>query len=133
REEVKKGIYGRFKQGLYPRPAPLGYLNQGSGMPKIPDPASAPLIKELFEAYASRKFTIRGLVKYARSIGLRSKSGHVLSSGVVSRLLHNHFYTGIIHIKKGEEFYPGRHEPIVSKPLFDIVQDVLRSNHNLTR
>src|SRR5258708_38130601 len=26
REETKKGYYGRFKQGLYPRPAPIGYL-----------------------------------------------------------------------------------------------------------
>src|SRR5215469_12752860 len=38
REETKKGFYGRLKQGLYPRQAPIGYLNRGSGKPKEPDP-----------------------------------------------------------------------------------------------
>src|SRR5579872_6943285 len=28
REETKKGFYGRIKQGIYPLPAPLGYLDQ---------------------------------------------------------------------------------------------------------
>src|ERR1700722_14556777 len=30
REETKKGIYGRLKQGFYPMPAPLGYLDNGA-------------------------------------------------------------------------------------------------------
>ena len=34
REESKKGIYGRLKQGYYPMPAPLGYLDNGSASPK---------------------------------------------------------------------------------------------------
>src|SRR4051812_29203581 len=38
REEALKGINGRLKQGLYPRPAPLGYLDQGPGKVKIIDP-----------------------------------------------------------------------------------------------
>src|SRR5712692_3807230 len=44
REEVKKGIRGRLKQGLYPLAAPIGYLDQGGGKPKIPDPVRAPFI-----------------------------------------------------------------------------------------
>lgn len=39
REETIKGLKGRFSQGLYPYKAPLGYLNQGRGKAKIPDPA----------------------------------------------------------------------------------------------
>jgi len=38
RDEVKKGLYGRLKQGFYPLKAPVGYLDQGSAKPKIPDP-----------------------------------------------------------------------------------------------
>jgi site-specific DNA recombinase len=41
REEVKKGLYGRLKQGCYPFRAPIGYLDQGSAKVKIPDPARA--------------------------------------------------------------------------------------------
>jgi site-specific DNA recombinase len=31
KEESRKGFYGRIKQGLYPLPAPIGYLDQGRG------------------------------------------------------------------------------------------------------
>src|ERR1035441_3168767 len=31
RDETKKGFYGRIKQGLYPLPAPLGYLDMRQG------------------------------------------------------------------------------------------------------
>src|ERR1700728_382996 len=53
RDEVKKGIRGRLKQGLYPMAAPLGYLDQGGGKPKLPDPTRAPHIRDAFELYAS--------------------------------------------------------------------------------
>ena len=58
REEVKKGFYGRLKQGLYPRPAPVGYLDKGQGKPKEPDPLRAPFIKQAFELYATGKYSI---------------------------------------------------------------------------
>jgi DNA invertase Pin-like site-specific DNA recombinase len=31
REETKKGIRGRLRQGIYPFGAPVGYLNNGGG------------------------------------------------------------------------------------------------------
>lgn len=52
REETKKGVRGRLKQGLYPLPARIGYLDQGRGLPKIPDPVMAPLVRKAFELYA---------------------------------------------------------------------------------
>src|SRR5712692_1083092 len=61
REEVKKGIYGRMKQGLLPRPAPLGYLNNGGGQPKTIDPLTGPLVREIFALYATGRFSLRTL------------------------------------------------------------------------
>src|SRR5439155_4509949 len=55
-EETRKGFYGRIKQGLYPLPAPLGYLNQGTAKAKAIDPVSGPLVKRAFEVYASARF-----------------------------------------------------------------------------
>ena len=43
REETRKGIEGRLKQGLYPFGAPIGYLDNGKGKPKTPDPERARL------------------------------------------------------------------------------------------
>src|SRR5207302_8500233 len=53
REEVKKGYYGRLKQGLCPYPAPLGYLNHGTGKAKTIDPKFGPLVRKAFELYTT--------------------------------------------------------------------------------
>src|SRR2546429_3593635 len=58
REETKKGFYGRIKQGLYPLPAPLGYLDQGKGKPKELDPVRAPLVRKAFELYGSGRYNL---------------------------------------------------------------------------
>lgn len=62
REETKKGIDGRLKQGLYPFRAPIGYLDNGGGKPKTPCPVKGPLIKRLFTLYASGSHSLRSLL-----------------------------------------------------------------------
>lgn len=47
-----------------------------------------------------------------------------------STLLNNPFYTGIIHLRRTNEHFPGIHEPLVSKTLFDRVQKVLTGKFN---
>ena len=49
----KKGFYGRLKLGIDPRPAVVGYLDQGAGKPKLPDPVKAPLIRLVFPVAAN--------------------------------------------------------------------------------
>lgn len=51
--EVKKGLYGRIKQGQYPFRAPIGYLDNGEGQVKTVDPIKGPLVKLAFELYCS--------------------------------------------------------------------------------
>ncbi|MCA1637728.1 MAG: recombinase family protein [Acidobacteria bacterium] len=74
REEVKKGFYGRIRQGYYPMPAPIGYLDQGGGKVKVLDPASAPLIRRTFELYASGQFSVAALVIRMRQLGGMNRS-----------------------------------------------------------
>ena len=125
REETIKGIYGRLKQGLYPFRAPLGYLNNGSGQLKTPDPLTAPLVKEAFEIYAEGECSLNQLKNYLTEKGLRHTNGAKITINLLSYMLHNPFYMGIIYIKKSQETFIGNHEPIISKDLFDEVQDVL--------
>src|SRR5438270_6758493 len=53
REEAKKGIYGRLKQGFYPSRAPIGYRDMGAAKPKMPDTVQGPLVRKAFELYAT--------------------------------------------------------------------------------
>jgi site-specific DNA recombinase len=125
RQEAKKGFYGRLEQGVYPLPAPIGYIDKGAGVPKDIDPARAPLVRQAFELYASNMFGLLELRREITKRGLRSKNGKVLSLNVVSQVLHNPFYIGLIHIKRTGQTYEGKHPALVSKATFDRVQAIL--------
>ena len=125
REETKKGFYGRLKQGFYPMRAPLGYLDQGAGKPKIPDPARALLVKEIFRLYATGEYSLEQLVAYLAEKGFRNRDGGILSRAGLSNMLHNPFYMGLIHIKRTGETFAGKHDPLVTKYLFETAQDIL--------
>ncbi len=119
REETKKGIRGRLKQGLYPMPAPLGYLNNGRAKPKTPDPLVASTIKTLFELYSSGNHSLESLVQTMFDIGLRTKSGKKVVKSVLSRVLGNPFYAGLIRVKATGDTFEGAHEPIIPMTLFE--------------
>lgn len=122
REECVKGMNGRLKQGLYPFKAPIGYLDQGAGRPKIPDPLRAPYIRQAFELYATENYSIRDLLDLLRNKGFTVQTGKPMSKGCLEKLLKNPFYYGEIYIQRGNRRYRGVHEPIISKKLFDRVQ-----------
>jgi site-specific DNA recombinase len=125
REEVKKGFYGRLKQGLMPMPAPLGYLNAGAGKPKPIDPVAGPIIREGFELYASGRFSQAALTAELNRMGLRTRHGKDISKSTVSGILTNRFYTGVIHLRRSGQIFKGLHQPLVSPTIFERVQDVL--------
>ena len=130
REETKKGFYGRLKQGILPMPAPLGYCNVGSGKPKELDPKIAPLVKHLFEIYSSGTSNFHDLLKEADRVGLRGRSGKKITLNGLTKLLNNPFYMGLIHIKVSGQSFTGAHEPLISKTLFQRIQDVLHGKTN---
>ncbi len=132
RDEVKKGFRGRLRQGLYPLRAPLGYLDQGRGLPKLPDPIMAPLVQQAFKLYATGEHSLYTLGREMYQAGLRNRSGNRVSRNGLSTMLGNEFYIGIIHIVSTGERYQGIHEPLIKKYQFDRVQDILHGRNKNT-
>jgi len=130
REETKKGIYGRLKQGLYPMPAPIGYVDVGKGKPKELDTAQAPLIRQAFELYASGEIGLNPLVDKMYELGLRNKNGGRVTRNGLASILHNPFYTGLIELKTTRELFAGQHPPIITRTIFDEVQAVFEGKNN---
>jgi site-specific DNA recombinase len=130
REEAKKGIYGRLKQGFYPMRAPIGYLDNGAAKAKTIDQVRGPLIRKAFELYGSGKFTILPLVDELYRMGLRNLAGTLVTRNGLSTILNNPFYMGLIRIRRTGQVYDGNHEPLISKRLFDDVQDMLAGRFN---
>ena len=125
REETKKGFYGRLKQGLYPLPAPAGYLDRGKGKAKELDPVRAPLIADAFKLYSTGQYSLPRLIEEMDARHLSNRDGGKVTLNGLSTILNNPFYAGLVRIRTTGEMFQGVHEPLVSKALFDRVQDIL--------
>jgi site-specific DNA recombinase len=125
REETKKGIYGRLKQGFYPLPAPIGYLDHGAAKTKTIDPLKGPLVRIAFELYATGGWSIPTLVNELYRRGLRNHAGGAVTRTGVHTILRNPFYTGVIRIRATMQTFQGNHEALISKSMYDRVQDIL--------
>ncbi len=128
KDETRKGIYGRLKQGQFPFNAPIGYINNGPGQLKTIDAIKGPLVKKAFELYANERYNLDTLVKTMRSLGLRNSKGGFISIATMAKVLNNAFYTGVLKVK-GKTFQGG-HEPLISSTLFTKVQDALNGKTN---
>ena len=123
-DQVIEGFATKRAHGEYPGPAPLGYKNAiiNAGHRNIvPDPVNAPLIKSLFQYASQGGNTLKGVVEYANSIGLRSKKGNVISDATIMDLLKRRTYTGVYKYGGGE-WHQGTYEPLISVELYDAVQ-----------
>ncbi len=130
-EEVKKGLYGRLKQGLYPFKAPIGYLDMGGGKLKEIDPTKAPIIKEAFRLCAEERYTFNKVSAYLAKNGLTTSTGRAYGKSTVSRILHNPFYVGVMEVKN--KTFIGKHEKLISTKLFHKTQNILSSKKTLSQ
>lgn len=128
---VKRGIRAKCEMGWRPAPAPIGYLNYSHlGTKKIMvDQESAPLVKEMFELVANKGYSGRDLkVWLDKDRRLKKASQREIPLSMIYRMLKNTFYYGEFEypVNSGK-WYQGSHEPILTKELFDAVQDKLDS------
>ena len=122
-ERASLGMATKASKGIWPSYAPLGYLNDRASKTIVLDPERAPIIRKLFEIYAYQDVSLTELTRLAKEMGLRRRGGGTLSRTGIYLLLQNPIYCGIIRWKG--TLYPGVHEPIISKELFDLVQKKL--------
>src|SRR3989344_509835 len=121
-ENIKRGHRNKVKEGIWPQMSPIGYVNEkGKGI--VPHPELSILVKKTFETYATGNFTLREVRDKFNALGLRRKSGRELAVSNYQKLLKNPIYTGLM-LYNGE-IHEGKHEPIITKKLFDSVQEVM--------
>ena len=130
---VRRGLRARVEMGLWPTTAPTGYLNQKIMDKKcqvLIDPERGPVIKKMFEKMAYEKFSGRKIYHWLRfELNFRTQYNHHLSLSNIYLLLQNHFYYGTFEYPRGSgNWYVGKHEPIITKELFEQVQEQLKRN-----
>jgi len=123
---VKRGLKARCEMGLRPSVAPTGYLNEKHIDKKCQvrlDPKRAPVIKQMFEKVANEQWSGRKVYRWLRDIGFKTKNGKPLVLGNIYLLLRNTFYYGEFEYPVGSNnWYQGKHTPLITKELFDKVQ-----------
>ncbi|HMS31499.1 MAG TPA: recombinase family protein [Candidatus Saccharibacteria bacterium] len=85
-------------------------------------PGAAPIIKEMFERSGLMNQSGRTIKDWLDSIDFRTKSGALLSLSQIYRTLTNPFYYGCFEYPAGGPIYEGKHPPIITKELFNIVR-----------
>ena len=128
---VKRGLRTRVEMGLWPTTPPTGYLTQKLMDRKcqvIVDPERGHVIKKMFEKVAYEKWSGRKVYHWLRfELNFHTKGNKPLTCGNVYRTLTNHFYYGVFEYpKQSGNWYNGKHEPLISKELFDKVQAQLK-------
>jgi site-specific DNA recombinase len=132
RDNVKRSFDQKIRTGEWIAMSPIGYINvrdpHGRGT-IIVDEARAPLIRRMFEEYATGAYTISDIHRRVMAWGLTNLRGQqkppVLSQ--VHGMLNNPFYYGVMKIKG--KLYQHRYPPIVSKATFDQCQAVMKGWH----
>ena len=128
-DEVKKGVQEKCEQGHWPSVAPIGYKNNFQTHLIEIDSERTPLVHQLFEWYATGRYSLEDIVEKAEETGLRTpQHGFPVNKAGIYRVLRNPIYYGVF-IWKGKR-YQGKHQPIIPFELFDRVQTVFAIQEN---
>jgi len=136
------------EQGICIYSAPIGYINNGNSRERPIDPKRGPIIKHLFELYATGEYSVADLARVASDQGLTMRpmrrkrtleelsvdeenkiepTERPISSSNIHRVLTNRFYIGYMKNIDGTYIKSQSHEALVSEQLFDTVQELLAS------
>ncbi|KKS37554.1 MAG: Recombinase [Parcubacteria group bacterium GW2011_GWD2_42_14] len=130
---VKRGLRTRCEMGLWPAPAPMGYLNEKRVDRKghvYVDPERGHIIKKMFEKVAYEKWSGKKIYHWLKfEMNFKTPNGNKgLTLSNIYLLLQNDFYYGSFEYpRKSGLWYKGIHEPLITKELFVQVQEQVKS------
>ena len=124
RENVKRGLRQKIRNGVWPGWAPIGYVNNPRTRDIDVDELKVKKIRKLFELYSTGRFTFNSLANWAEENKLFGNLNKRISISSINSILQNIFYIGLM--KYNDEIHEGKHRPIISKKLFDKCQEVMK-------
>jgi site-specific DNA recombinase len=119
-DNVKRSIEQKLRNGEWPGMAPYGYKNitrEDGKKDIVPDEYESKIVQKMYEWYATGAFSML-LVRQK----LKKDYNFDFSKGYIDAILKNPFYYGEMRFKG--KLYPHRYEPLISKELFDKVQQI---------
>ncbi len=129
---VKRGMRARCEMGLWPVQPPTGYRKVNDRLAKCEveiDPNRALIIKQIFEKIAYERWSGMRVYSWLRyEVNFKTHRGFYLSVGNIFKIINNTFYYGRFEFPQGSgNWYDGKHEPIITKELFDDVRASIKT------
>src|SRR3989344_1795088 len=123
-ENTKRGLRQKVRMGIFPSQAPVGYLNDSRTKTIVVEKKKSRIIRLAFEKYVKGNMRLEDVSSFLAKSGVTTRTGKRISKTKASFILSNPFYIGLF--KYGDEIHEGKHEPIISKKLFDEAQEMLK-------
>jgi site-specific DNA recombinase len=124
---VKRGNRAKLEKGGWPNKAPLGYLNNRLDHTIETDKQRSGYITRAFILYSTGSYSLKEVANILYDEGLRTTAGNKIGKSKIHQVLTSPFYYGVMVVH--EKYYRGNHEPLITKDLFDKVQNVLNPNN----
>lgn len=133
---VKRGLRTRCKMGLWPAPAPTGYLNYNQNDKKCEvyiDPQRGLYIKQIFEKCIHEGWSGRDIQSWLKDDKkFVTKYGKPLSLSNIYKILNTPFYYGEFEYPQGSgNWYTGKHESLITKELYLKAQEKMNANRSI--
>jgi site-specific DNA recombinase len=123
-ENTKRGLRQKVRMGIFPSQAPIGYLNDSRTKTIVVEKKKSRIVRLAFEKYTKGNMRLEDVSNFLAKSGVTTRTGKRISKTKASFILSNPFYIGLF--KYGGEIHEGKHEPIISKKLFDEAQEMLK-------
>ncbi len=124
-ENIKRGIRKKLRDGIYPNKPPIGYLNDPKTRAIVIDPERGPLVRRMFETYATGQHTASQIKELVTAWGLTTFNELPLPLSKVLWTLDQVFYIGLFRFNG--EVYEGKHPALISRDLFERVQRIRKN------
>ena len=126
-QNVRRGLVHKCERGEYPRPAPIGYESYGLiGQRQMrPHPYQRLFIEEIFKLASTGGMSLSQICTIVHEKGLRTKRSKKVSKSHLHNILKSPTYYGYFY--HNGELFEGNYEPIITKQLYDKVQEALQN------
>lgn len=124
-ERVRDNMQSAFRSGLWVFKCPIGYQRkyktkeENKGIPPIPVPNLAPIIRKMFIDASSGLYNKSQLARMMNLAGFSDYYVSEASHKIVDEILSKTFYYGNMYAKKWDEYAIGKHEPLIDKTTWE--------------
>lgn len=130
-KNVKRGLKTKAEKGVFPGPAPLGYLNdktkERGNRNIIIDTDRFPLIRKMWDLMLTGNYSPPKILEIAnKTWGFRTPKGHPMSRSGIYKVFSSPFYYGWFEYpNRSGKWYKGIHQSMVTQEEYDKVQILL--------